>query len=82
METFGAFGTLVADCQAAGSLPAMDTKALTAILYSSHSRSDRFGIGGTCTGGERPGNIETISDLLLNLISHNSGLSPANSKGP
>lgn len=81
IAAFGAFGALVADCQAAGSLPAMNTKGLTALLYSSLHGLIDLELGGRARESKGLGNIETISNLLLNLISDNSGRSPAKSKG-
>jgi len=75
MEAFQAFGALVADCQATGSFPATDTKALTALIYSSLHGLIDLELGGRARESKGLGSIEAMSALLLELLSQNRILS-------
>lgn len=82
MAAFHAFGKLVADCQAAGSLPATDAKALTALLYGSLHGLIDLELGGRARESKGLGSIETVSNLLLKLISPDQDLLPKSRPRP
>ena len=68
LGAFQAFGAIVRQCQAGGSLRSIDTARLTGLIYATLHGAIDLELGGRAREAKGLGSIEAIVDLLLDLV--------------